>query len=164
MIPLLKNTNYLWKAKRYSYQAKDTILEIPLAHTSNKYELSFALLANDYEPPIFDSLLARMHFEINKTVLADSLLQELSDRVKQIMVDPSYQWSINCFTDNTGNPILNETISAKRAQLLKGLLLQLGVAQERITTNAMGEQNPIDDNNTEEGRLNNRRVEIWLRK
>jgi chemotaxis protein MotB len=40
----------------------------------------------------------------------------------------------------------------------------LGVAQEKITINAMGEQNPIDDNNTEEGRLNNRRVEIWLRK
>jgi outer membrane protein OmpA-like peptidoglycan-associated protein len=164
MIPLLKNTNYLWKAKRYSYQAKDTVLEIPLAHSSNKYELSFALLANDYEPPVYDSLLARMHFEINKIVLADSLLQELSDRVKQILVDPSYQWSINCFTDNTGNPILNEAISAKRAQLLKGLLFQLGVAQEKITINAMGEQNPIDDNNTEEGRLNNRRVEIWLRK
>ena len=45
-----------------------------------------------------------------------------------------------------------------------GLLGELGVAQEKITTNAMGEQNPIDDNNTEEGRLNNRRVEIWLRK
>jgi outer membrane protein OmpA-like peptidoglycan-associated protein len=105
-----------------------------------------------------------MHFEINKTVLADSLLQELSDRVKQILVDPSYQWSINCFTDNTGNPILNEAISAKRAQLLKGLLFQLGVAQEKITTNAMGEQNPIDDNNTEEGKANNRRTEFMILK
>jgi outer membrane protein OmpA-like peptidoglycan-associated protein len=59
---------------------------------------------------------------------------------------------------------LNETISAKRAQILKSLLIQLGVDQEKITTNAMGEQNPVDDNATEEGRLNNRRVEIWIRK
>ena len=164
MIPLLKNTTYSIRLKRYSYQAKDTTILIPIANSSNAYPLSFALLSNDYEPPVFDSLLARMHFEINKTVLADSLLQELSARVKQIMVDPSFQWSINCFTDNTGNPILNETISAKRAQILKSLLIQLGVDQEKITTNAMGEQNPVDDNATEEGRLNNRRVEIWIRK
>ena len=164
MIPLLKNTNYSIRLKRYSYQAKDTTILIPIANSSNAYPLSFALLSNDYEPPVFDSLLARMHFEINKTVLADSLLQELSARVKQIMVDPSFQWSINCFTDNSGNPILNETISAKRAQILKSLLIQLGVDQEKITTNAMGEQNPIDDNATEEGRLNNRRVEVWIRK
>lgn len=164
MIPLLKNTTYSIRLKRYSYQAKDTTILIPIANSSNAYPLSFALLSNDYEPPVFDSLLARMHFEINKTVLADSLLQELSARVKQIMVDPSFQWSINCFTDNSGNPILNETISAKRAQILKSLLIQLGVDQEKITTNAMGEQNPIDDNATEEGRLNNRRVEIWIRK
>ena len=164
MIPLLKNTNYSIRLKRYSYQAKDTTILISIANSSNAYPLSFALLSNDYEPPVFDSLLARMHFEINKTVLADSLLQELSARVKQIMVDPSFQWSINCFTDNSGNPILNETISAKRSQILKNLLIQLGVDQEKITTNAMGEQNPIDDNATEEGRLNNRRVEIWIRK
>ena len=164
MIPLLKNTNYLVRLKRYSYQAKDTFMEIPSAYSSNKYEQSFALLTNDYEAPVFDTLLARMHFEINKTQLADSLLQELSKGVKLAVEDPSYQWSINCFTDNTGNPILNETISAKRAQLIKALLLQLGLAQEKITINALGEQNPIDDNSTEEGRLNNRRVEIWLRK
>jgi outer membrane protein OmpA-like peptidoglycan-associated protein len=81
-----------------------------------------------------------------------------------LITDKAYQWSINCFTDNSGNPILNETISAKRAQILKSLLIQLGIDQEKITTNAMGEQNPIDDNATEEGRLNNRRVEIWIRK
>jgi outer membrane protein OmpA-like peptidoglycan-associated protein len=164
MIPLLKNTTYSIRLKRYSYQAKDTTILIPIANSSNAYPLSFALLSNDYEPPVFDSLLARMHFEINKTILTDSLILELSSRVKSLITDKAYQWSINCFTDNSGNPILNETISAKRAQILKSLLIQLGVDQEKITTNAMGEQNPIDDNATEEGRLNNRRVEIWIRK
>jgi outer membrane protein OmpA-like peptidoglycan-associated protein/tetratricopeptide (TPR) repeat protein len=164
MIPLLKNTNYTIRLKRYSYQAKDTTILIPIANSSNAYPLSFALLSNDYEPPVFDSLLARMHFEINKTILTDSLILELSSRVKSLITDKAYQWSINCFTDNSGNPILNETISAKRAQILKSLLIQLGVDQEKITMNAMGEQNPIDDNATEEGRLNNRRVEIWIRK
>lgn len=164
MIPLLKNTNYSIRLKRYSYQAYDTVLAIPLTYKSNHLPLSFALLTNDYEPPVFDSLLARMHFEINKTTLTDSLLQELSSKVKSLVADKAYQWSINCYTDNTGNPILNETISAKRAHLLKSLIMQLGVDQEKITTNAMGEQNPIDDNATEEGRLNNRRVELWIRK
>ena len=61
-------------------------------------------------------------------------------------------------------PYFNDLITFFKFMKKYGLLGELGVAQEKITTNAMGEQNPIDDNNTEEGRLNNRRVEIWLRK
>jgi outer membrane protein OmpA-like peptidoglycan-associated protein len=66
-------------------------------------------------------------------------------------------------TDSTGQPAYNQTLSVNRAQSVVNQLAQDGVAQQRLAASGMGANQPIADNNTEAGRAQNRRVEIYLR-
>lgn len=65
-------------------------------------------------------------------------------------------------TDSTGNPTYNQGLSERRAQSVAGYLVSKGVSRNRIRTIGYGQSRPIDTNNTELGRLNNRRVEIQI--
>lgn len=65
-------------------------------------------------------------------------------------------------TDNKGEPEYNMTLSKKRAEDVLALLLQLGVPKARIELVAKGLTEPRTTNATEEGRKENRRVEIEL--
>ncbi len=66
-------------------------------------------------------------------------------------------------TDNTGQPAYNQTLSVNRAQSVTSFLAQEGVPPQRLSAQGVGETQPIADNNTEAGRAQNRRVEIYLR-
>ena len=66
------------------------------------------------------------------------------------------------FTDNVGNASYNQGLSQRRAQAVKNYLVSRGVASNRIMTYGYGETRPIASNATEEGRSQNRRVEIKL--
>ncbi len=65
-------------------------------------------------------------------------------------------------TDATGSEEHNQKLSERRAQAVADYQKQLGVVPSRITTIGLGETNPVADNNTEEGRRLNRRVEIAI--
>ena len=65
-------------------------------------------------------------------------------------------------SDNTGTLQQNMDISLKRAQAVKDYLALKGVDPSRITTFGKGETEPIADNSTEEGRAQNRRVEVVI--
>lgn len=65
---------------------------------------------------------------------------------------------IAAHTDNTGNPALNLEISSIRAQKVANFLVRAGVAKERISAKGYGEAEPVADNSTPAGRLQNRRV------
>lgn len=67
---------------------------------------------------------------------------------------------INGYTDNIGRPAANRTLSEKRANRVKGVLVAMGVAEERIKANGQGETNFVASNQTAEGRARNRRIEI----
>jgi outer membrane protein OmpA-like peptidoglycan-associated protein/opacity protein-like surface antigen len=64
------------------------------------------------------------------------------------------------YTDNTGTPTANKKLSQKRADKVKDYLVAKGVEKDRITSVGYGATNFIADNGTEEGRQQNRRVEI----
>jgi outer membrane protein OmpA-like peptidoglycan-associated protein len=61
-------------------------------------------------------------------------------------------------TDNTGSSELNHTLSHKRAEAVLEELVKNGVSRDRMTAKGFGEDMPIADNNTAEGRALNRRV------
>ncbi len=66
------------------------------------------------------------------------------------------------YTDNIGNALKNITLSNNRAGFVKAALEAKGVEPSRITTNGKGNQDPIASNETDEGRRQNRRVELTI--
>ena len=65
-------------------------------------------------------------------------------------------------TDNVGKDDLNQKLSQDRANAVSQYLSSQGVAGSRINSVGMGKSRPIGDNNTENGRSQNRRVEIVI--
>lgn len=65
-------------------------------------------------------------------------------------------------TDNIGHPDYNMELGRRRAQAVYDLLVQYGVAPERLEIVSYGQQRPIASNDTEEGRAQNRRVEFHI--
>jgi outer membrane protein OmpA-like peptidoglycan-associated protein len=65
-------------------------------------------------------------------------------------------------TDNTGSDAINNPLSVDRANAARDYLVSRGVARNRIMTDGRGAREPIADNNTQQGRDKNRRVEIYV--
>ena len=65
-------------------------------------------------------------------------------------------------TDNSGSDVVNIPLSDKRAQAVKNYLVKKGLMEARLEAKGYGSTKPIADNNSETGRIKNRRVEIVL--
>ncbi|MGA2587590.1 MAG: OmpA family protein [Candidatus Aminicenantales bacterium] len=68
--------------------------------------------------------------------------------------------SIEGHTDNVGTPASNKTLSEQRAKAVLDAVVKLDVAANRMTALGWGQDKPIADNRSEDGRAKNRRVEI----
>ncbi len=66
------------------------------------------------------------------------------------------------YTDNKGAPAMNKGLSKQRAASVKAWLVAHKIDGKRLDSEGFGEERPIDDNATEEGRKNNRRVEFHI--
>ncbi len=83
------------------------------------------------------------------------------DSVAAVLEDhPTTEIVLEGHTDNVGDPATNQRLSQQRADAIKAALAARGVAAERISTAGIGQDRPITTNDTEEGRAQNRRVEI----
>ncbi|PNK61005.1 OmpA family protein [Psychrobacter sp. FDAARGOS_221] len=65
-------------------------------------------------------------------------------------------------TDSTGNPSYNQGLSERRAQAVASYLINRGVASYRVRTMGYGQNQPVANNSTEQGRQQNRRVELQI--
>jgi outer membrane protein OmpA-like peptidoglycan-associated protein len=75
---------------------------------------------------------------------------------------PSQRIVIEGYTDSRGSTQLNQRLSERRAESVKRFLVQQGIEGSRIETVGRGEEDPVADNGSPEGRANNRRVEVVL--
>lgn len=85
----------------------------------------------------------------------DSVILVLKEFDKTIVV-------VSGHTDSSGSTTLNQNLSEKRAQSVSNYLNNKGVIKDRLEVIGFGETQPIASNNTEEGKKQNRRVEISL--
>ncbi len=108
-------------------------------------------------------------FHSGQVLMSDSLMSSIKELSKKILDVPDYQVSIEGHTDNI--PIVashgkqyrdNMDLSYLRAKTIAGILIDQGVAQDRISIIGYGDTRPIASNDTKEGRARNRRVEVKL--
>ncbi|WP_406814228.1 OmpA family protein [Mycobacterium sp. M23085] len=93
----------------------------------------------------------------NLTASDEQLLTRVADKLKAC---PNAHAAINGYADNTGNTSLNVPLSEERAQAVAQFLQAHGVPGDRLSTNGFGSANPVAPNGTDDGRAQNRRVEI----
>jgi len=72
----------------------------------------------------------------------------------------TFRFSVEGHTDSVGSENYNGPLSAKRAEAVKAYLMAQGVPPERLGTVGHGEMAPVADNDTDDGRQRNRRVEL----
>jgi outer membrane protein OmpA-like peptidoglycan-associated protein len=102
-----------------------------------------------------------IQFESSRPDVKDS--EEEIKRLSELLEKhPNVKISIACHTDSQGSERINMMLSQKRADFIKMLLVNKGVAANRITAKGYGETKPIGNNATSAGRAQNRRVEIGI--
>lgn len=99
-------------------------------------------------------------FELDKAVLMKSSYPRLNDIVKILKTQSELKVEIQGHTDSTASDAYNLDLSRRRAQTVMKYLQSKGIAPGRMTARGYGESRPIDSNDTEKGRSNNRRVEL----
>jgi outer membrane protein OmpA-like peptidoglycan-associated protein len=101
-------------------------------------------------------------FAPGSATLQPEVLRELDRIVDFANSDKSRPLLIEGHTDDHGSARLNQELSQDRADALKQALVKRGVAAKRITAVGKGDAEPVARNDTEEGRAQNRRVEVIL--
>lgn len=101
-------------------------------------------------------------FDTNSSVVRPGLYGEL-DRIASVLVQyPQTLIRIEGHTDSVGSEAYNMDLSRRRAEAVRNLLVQRGVADSRLEVVAFGESLPVATNDTEAGRQKNRRVELKI--
>lgn len=117
--------------------------------------------------PLYDRMMSDgkfitygITFDINKSTIKEESMGEINRVVKLMTDNPDLKFSVEGHTDNTGNASHNQTLSEARSKAIVDKLVSMGISADRLSSTGKGQNNPIADNATEEGRAKNRRVEF----
>lgn len=108
--------------------------------------------------------LKNIEFESGKTVLKPDSKKELNKVVSFLKYNSKHKLSLYGHTDSVGSQAANKSISQKRADVIKDYLISKGIPKSRISAIGVGEKYPVSNNSTEQGKKENRRIEICVSK
>jgi len=108
------------------------------------------------------TILNNIFFDTDSYALLEKSKSELERLVDFLKLNPSIKISISGHTDNQGDEKSNRILSENRAKAVVNYLIKEGISSERLSSAGFGATNPIDSNQTEEGRAKNRRTEFKI--
>lgn len=135
-------------------------LEEKLAREQAEKKIEIERMANNVIKVNLDS---NATFAVNKATLNPSFNQSLTKIADTLKGNDKTVIHIIGHTDSTGSDQLNQKLSEERATSVGNFLSTHGVSTERLRALGVGKNNPVASNNTEVGRQQNRRVEIYLK-
>jgi OmpA-OmpF porin, OOP family len=122
-------------------------------------------IAVTYAPTITDKVSSKsfqIQFETGSATIKSASYAVLDEILKSTVVAENLKVGVYGHTDNSGNDAANQTLSEQRANSVKAYLATKGITSARMESKGMGSSKPVADNNTLEGKAQNRRVEIVL--
>ena len=99
-------------------------------------------------------------FDINKASLKPESMGPINKIFKLMQDQPDLNFSVEGHTDSDGDEASNQTLSEERAKTVMDKLIEMGISAKRLKSTGWGESKPIGENDTAEGKANNRRVEF----
>jgi OmpA-OmpF porin, OOP family len=125
------------------------------------------VVKNIFLTPIEVGLTVRLkniYFDFDKTTLKSESFVELNKVVDFLKQNSKVSIEIAGHTDSKGSDIYNANLSQGRSQSVVDYLVSQGIEAARLEAHGYGESKPIDSNETDDGRANNRRVEFTVLK
>ena len=104
--------------------------------------------------------LENINFESNKAILREKSIETINHIALILEQHPALLIEIGGHTDSDGDDAYNLTLSQKRVDAVKEKLVELGINANRLTAIGYGESKPLVDNNSQENKQLNRRVEF----
>jgi OOP family OmpA-OmpF porin len=101
-----------------------------------------------------------INFDTGKSAIKPESMPIVEQIAALMKAHTDLKLSIEGHTDNVGTAASNKTLSEQRAKAVLDAVVKQGIAVNRITAIGWGQDKPVADNRTEEGRAKNRRVEI----
>lgn len=101
-----------------------------------------------------------INFDTDKSDLKADGQATVKEIVSMLKSAPAIRIAIEGHTDNAGKPATNKTLSENRAKSVMTAIIAGGIDKGRLRASGFGQENPVADNRTEQGRAKNRRVEL----
>ncbi len=141
---------------------KDELLNIEIKQRKQEFNLAVdkALAAATIEEKIIR--LNYVTFETGSANLTPLSRYELENVVAALNKYPNVTIEVAGHTDNVGDDAVNQALSQARAQTVYDFLAGKGISADRMSPKGYGETKPIETNDTEEGRQQNRRTEFQI--
>ncbi len=142
---------------------KGQLLQVDINSQKKEFFNEFTSAMESTEESV-SLLLKNINFETGSANLTNNSQYELNNLVEAMTKYKDIDVKIEGYTDNTGNPANNQTLSNARASAVMSYLLKNGIASTRLSAEGLGDSNPVASNDTEEGRAANRRIEFKISK
>jgi len=108
-------------------------------------------------------VLNSIRFDFDKATIKPEFYPILDAAAKSLKQRPEAIIEIQGHTDSTGTQAYNRNLAKRRAEAVQAYLIRQGVARENLSVNSFGEDMPVGNNQTDEGRRMNRRVEFIIK-
>ena len=102
--------------------------------------------------------LDRITFQTGSHTLTAGSAEQIRNVADVLKAFPTVRLKIGGYTDNVGDPAKNLDLSTARANTVMYALVEQGISPSRLTAEGYGDQHPVADNATAEGRARNRRI------
>lgn len=106
----------------------------------------------------------RLVFDTGKATMKPESQEQLNNISEILKAYPTVELKFGGYTDNTGDPQANLKLAQARAEAVMTEIVKLGIDKTRLVAEGYGDQHPVADNATEEGRQRNRRVDCRVSK
>lgn len=101
-----------------------------------------------------------INFDSGKATIKPESRSVIDEIVKALQSQPDLKVKVEGHTDNVGNEAANQQLSEDRAKAVMEAVAAAGIDPARMSAEGFGMSKPVADNGTEEGRAENRRVEL----
>lgn len=156
-LPAGKNYGIAVRKEGYLFHSENFIIDMNADYV--EYNKDVALKKVEVGSVI---VLRNIFFDFDKATIRPESANELDRLIKLLTENPTIKIELGSHTDSKGSDEYNMKLSDNRSKSVVDYLIQKGIPSDRLTAKGYGETKPIDTNDTDEGRQNNRRTEFKI--